>query len=100
MDKYNVQILKRAYNNIDEIYAYISKELVAPDAAIKLVEKLEEAINSLELMPRRFPFRRTGLYSNRGYRQVFIDNYTIIFRINETDKIVTVVAVKYLKSLY
>ncbi len=98
LDKYNVEILKRAYTNIDDIYGYIANELLAPDAAINLVEKFEEAMFSLETMPNRFPTRKTGSYANKGYRQIFVGNFTIIFRINEVKKLVTVVTVKYSKS--
>lgn len=98
LDKYSIQILKSAYKNIDDIYAYISNELLAPDSAINLVSKLEESILSLETMPKRFSIRRTGRYSNKGYRQIFVDNFIIIFRINELNKVVSVVAVKYSKG--
>lgn len=44
LDKYSIQILKSAYKNIDDIYAYISNKLLAPDSAVNLVSKLEEFI--------------------------------------------------------
>ncbi len=98
LDKYRVEILKGAYENIDDIYAYISNELLVPDSAINIVDKFEQCIFSLETMPMRFPIRRTGRYSNKGYRQIFVEDFIIIFRINTLDKVVTVVTVKYAKS--
>lgn len=98
LDKYRVEILNRAYKNIDDIYEYIANELLAPDAAMHLVEKFEDALLSLETMPSRFPTRKTGSYANKGYRQIFVENFTIVFRINEVKKLVTVVKVKYTKS--
>ncbi|MBE6106960.1 MAG: type II toxin-antitoxin system RelE/ParE family toxin [Anaerovibrio lipolyticus] len=41
-------------------------------------------------------FRLTGRYSGKGYKQLLIDNYVAIFRIDEAEKIVWVVTVQYL----
>ena len=36
--------------------------------------------------------------ANRGYRQLFVENYTAIFRIDEAKKTVIVVTVRYSPS--
>jgi toxin ParE1/3/4 len=36
-----------------------------------------------------------GRYAGKGYKQLVIDNYVAIFRINENKKIVYVVTVQY-----
>ncbi|MCI8877000.1 MAG: type II toxin-antitoxin system RelE/ParE family toxin [Lachnospiraceae bacterium] len=38
---------------------------------------------------------REGRYAGKGYRQLLIDNYIVIFRINEADKTVYVVTIQY-----
>lgn len=98
MDKYKVIIFPRAYKNLDDIYSYIANELYVPNAALKLIDKLEQAIFSLEEMPFRFPQRKRGAYANKGYRQIFVDNFTVIFRVSEKTKEVFVVTVRYSKS--
>ncbi len=98
LNKYQVRLLSRAVEQIDDIYCYISNELKSNTAAKTLVEKLEETVISLEIMPHRFPRRRTGAFANRGYRQVFVKNFTIIYRIDEVKKGVLIVAVKYSRS--
>ena len=98
MDKYQVVMLSEAYNNIDEIYEYISKHLLEPQIALNMVDSIEEAILSLEQMPKRGAPRRHGVYASKGYRQLFVKNYTIIYRINEEDKQVIIVTVRYSKS--
>ncbi len=97
MDKYNVKLLSRAYNNLDEIYYYISTELYAEQAANNLIEDLEESILSLEYMPYRGSKRRNGAYANKGYRQLFVKNFTIVYRIDEVEQEVVVVTVRYSK---
>ena len=98
MVKYQVIISPRAYQNIDDIYEYIAKNLFATQAAMNLVDKLEEAILSLETMPQRFSKRQVGAYANRGYRQLFVKNFTVIYRIDETAKKVFIITVRYSKS--
>lgn len=98
MDKYQVIISPRAYQNIDDIYKYIAKKLFATQAAMNLVDKLEEAILSLETMPQRFTKRQVGSYANRGYRQLFVKNFTVIYKIDETAKKVFIITIRYSKS--
>ncbi len=49
-------------------------------------------------MPYRCPERKRGVYANRGYRQLFVENYTAVFRIDEVKKTVIVVTVRYSPS--
>lgn len=98
MDNYAVKLLKRAYRDLDGIYAYIAETLLEPGTALKLLDTLEEAILSLEQLPHRGTLRKTGVYTDKGYRQLFIRNFTIIYRINDADKQVIVVTIRYSKS--
>lgn len=98
MNKYDVKLLSAAYRNLDEIYEYIATELNAKESAIGLIDQLEEDVLSLEIMPQRGARRRVGAYANKGYRQLFVKNSTIVYRIDETKKQVIVVTVRYSKS--
>jgi plasmid stabilization system protein ParE len=51
LNKYDVKLLSAAYRNLDEIYEYIATELNAKESAIGLIDQLEEAVLSLEIMP-------------------------------------------------
>ena len=39
--------------------------------------------------------RRTGAFANRGYRQIFTKNFTIVYRIDEAKKMIVIVTVRY-----
>lgn len=95
MDKYEVKMLPKAYRDIDQIYEYILLEIKSPKAALNLVNSFEEAVLSLEKLPCRGAERKIGVYANRGYRQLFIKNFTIVYRIDEKMKHVIVVTIKY-----
>ena len=76
MDKYAVKLLTRALRDLNGIYVYIAKTLLAPDTAVKLVEDIEETIFRLEKLPyrarneesARMPIEATGSYSSRATR--------------------------------
>lgn len=98
MDKYQVRLLPLVYDQLDELYCYIATHFREPMIAMGYVDTIEEGILALETMPYRNPKRRTGAYANRGYRQLFVKNYTIVYRIEETTKEVVVVTVNYSRS--
>lgn len=100
MDKYTVKIMNRALRDLDSIYTYIAKTLVEPETALEVVDAIEQGICSLETMPRRCPERKIGAYANKGYRQMFIRNYTVIYRIDEKAGNVIIVTVRYSPSQF
>lgn len=95
MDKYTIKMTSRALRDLDGIYDYIAQTLSEPETAHNLVDRIENAILSLEMMPYRCPERKRGIYAFRGYRQLFIDNFTAVFRIDEENKMVILVTIRY-----
>ena len=100
MDKYKVSLTNRALRNLDDIYVYIAQTLLVPETALGLVDNIEKEILSLEEMPYRFPERKTGAYANKGYRQLFVGNYTVIYRIDEKRRQVIVITIRYSPSQF
>lgn len=98
MDKYVVKLYARAYRDLDDIYTYIAEHLLEPGTAINLVDELEKAIFSLEQLPERGPLRRTGAYANGKYRQLFVKNYVIIYKVLKEKREVHIVTVRYTPS--
>ena len=95
METYNVKLTPRALQDLDSIYTYISQSLMEPDTALKLLSRLEEAIFSLEQLPQRGALRKTGAYANRGYRQLLVENYLAVYRIDEVNRQVILLTVQY-----
>ncbi len=100
LDKYSVKLMSRAIDDLEDIYVYIAKNLLEPETALNIVEAIESEILNLDSMPYRCPERRNGLYANKGYRQLLIKNYIIIFRVDEKSKTVIIVTVRYSKSQF
>lgn len=100
MDKYEVKLTTRALRDLDGVYRYIANHLTEPRTAEKLLDEMENQILSLENMPYRCPERRTGMYANKGYRQLMVKNYTVIYRVNQSEHQVVIVTVRYSKSSF
>jgi plasmid stabilization system protein ParE len=98
LDKYDVKLYARACRDLDGIYAYIAENLSEPGTALKMVDELEKAILSLEHLPERGAIRRVGTYANGAYRQLFVGNYCIIYRVLKEKKEVHIVTVRYTPS--
>ena len=95
MEKYEVMLYPKAYRDIDEIYAYIALEKLASENAKGQTDRIWDAIDSLETFPQSHQDRLVGRYAGKGYKQLLIDNYVAIFKIDEKKKIVYVVTVQY-----
>ena len=95
LDKYKVKVNPRAIRDLDSIYEYIAGEKLAPENAKGQVERIKKSILGLDTFPQSHQERNEGRYAGKGYRQLIIDNYIVIFRISEPQKTVYVVIIQY-----
>ena len=95
MNKYKIKITPRAIRELDHIYEYIANEKLAPENAIGQINRIKKAILSLDIFPQSHQERNEGRYGGKGYRQLLIDNYIAIFRIDESLKTVYVITIQY-----
>ena len=95
MDKYKIKINPRAVRDLDSIYKYIANEKLAPENAKGQVDRNKKAILKLDTFPQSRQERNEGRFAGKGYRQLLVDNYIAIFRIDEIEKIVYIVTIQY-----
>jgi toxin ParE1/3/4 len=95
LDKYKVKINPKAIRELDSIYEYIANEKLAPENAKGQIDRIKKGILNLDTFPQSHQERNEGRYAGKGYRQLLIDNYIAIFRIDETCKTVYVVTIQY-----
>lgn len=93
--KYKIKINPKAIRELDHIYEYIGNEKLAPENAKGQVDRIKKAVLSLDTFPQSHQERNEGKYAGKGYRQLLIDNYIVIFRIDETHKTVYIVTIQY-----
>lgn len=95
LDKYRVKINPKAIRELDGIYEYIANEKLNPEDAKGQVARIKKAILGLSIFPQAHQEREEGRYGGKGYRQLLIDNYIAIFRIDEPNRSVYVVTIQY-----
>ena len=95
MDKYKVKVNPRAIRELNRIYEYIAKEKLAPENAKGQVDRIKKAVLGLDTFPQSHQERNEGRFAGKGYRQLLIDNYIAIFRVDELMKTVYVVTIQY-----
>lgn len=95
MDKYRVKVNPGAIRELDNIYEFLANEKLDPENAKGQVDRIKQAVLSLNTFPQSHQERNEGRYVGKGYRQLLIDNYIAIFRINEPHKTVYVVTIQY-----
>ena len=95
MDKYKVKVNPRAIRELDHIYEYIANEKLPPENAKTQVDRIKKSILRLDTFPQSHQERNEGRYSGKGYRQLLIDHYIAIFRMDEPQKTVYVVTIQY-----
>ena len=98
MDKYSVKLMSRAMRDLERIYTYIAETFLEPGTALALTEEVQAAVLSLDHMPYRCPERTLGVYANCGYRQLLVKKYTIVYRVDEANKQVIIVTIRYSAS--
>lgn len=95
MDKYIVKITPQAHSDMLEIFRYITNVLKAQPTAVKLLDKIETSINSLDTMPHRIPLVKEEPWHSQGIHIMPVHNFLIYFWINENLKEVHIIAVIY-----
>jgi len=95
MVKYRVKLNPRAFRDLDDIFAYIALEKLAPENAKGQTDRIKERLKTLDTFPQCHQERTEGRFAGKGYRQLLIDNYVAIYRIDEANKVVHVVTIQY-----
>ena len=95
MDKYQVKINSRAIRELNSIYEYIANKKSDIENGKKQLGRIKKAILKLATFPNSHQERTEARYAKDDYRKLLIDNYIVIFRIDEVNKIVYVITVQY-----
>lgn len=92
---YEVIISEQADVDLRKIYEYIAFELLSPDNAAGLLDRLERQITGLERFPERFRLYEKEPWHSRGLRVMPVDNYLVFYISDQGAGVVTVLRVMY-----
>lgn len=93
MDKYEVEITNEALENMDKIYNYITKTLLAPENAIGQYDRIANAILTLGTFPENYKLFDSEPEHSWGLHRMVVDNYLVCYLIDPG--IVTITDVLY-----
>ncbi len=86
---YSVNISSQADKDIRAIYEYIALSLLSPENAEAQLSRLENRIENLDQLPKRFP-----VYKN-DIRLMPVDNYLVFYSVEESAGTVSILRVMY-----
>lgn len=98
--KYDVIMSEEAHNDIDSVLNYIVYSLENPIAVKKLLCKIEEAYAALADNPFIYAHCNDSRLHNDGYRKAIINNYVLIYRVDEAGSTVYIARFFYGRQNY
>jgi len=94
-ENYSVRITAQAQTHLSEITRYVAYTLQAPEAALRMLDTLYEAIESLSFMPHRIALVEDEPWRSDGVRRMVVKNHLVYFWIDEPNAKVQIIAVIY-----
>ena len=92
---YTIKVTVQADNDLRNIYEYIAYELQSPENAGGQLNRIEKCIMSLKSMPERYRFYDREPWKSRGLHIVPVDNYCILYIVDNGNVTVSIMRVMY-----
>ena len=92
---YTIKVTVQADNDLRNIYEYIAYELQSPENAGGQLDRIEKCIMSLKSMPERYRFYDREPWKSRGLHIVPVDNYCILYIVDNGNMTVSIMRVMY-----
>lgn len=94
-NKFRLLISPKAAEDFESIFNYINSELCNPTAANALLDRFENAISRICLMPESCPKVNNEYVNNKTLRKLIVDNYIVFYKIKEENQSIEVIRVLY-----
>lgn len=95
MNEYEVRVTRQALEQMKEIVHYISNDLMAPDAADNLLDKMKAEITKLSSFPKKHALIDEEPWRTEGVRKIVAKNFLIYYWVDDENNRVQVTAVIY-----
>lgn len=92
---YKILITEKAEQDLDGIIQYLVGKLCNPDAAIHLLDAVEQLYGRLSETPFMYALCSHSLLSDREYRKAVLGGYLMLYRVEEN----TVFVERYFSDL-
>ena len=95
--KYSYRFTEKAAQDFDEILRYISVDLANPDAAQKFGRRVFEKVDVARSFPDLGAPIDNEFLSDKSVRKLFVDNYTLYYKVHHNEKMLSIVRIIYSK---
>lgn len=95
MNEYEVRVTRQALEQMKDIVHYISNDLMAPDVANKLLDKMRAEITKLLSFPKKYALIDEEPWRTEGIRKIVVKNFLIYYWVDDENNRVQVTAVIY-----
>ena len=95
---FHIHYSSKALNDLRNIYAYIAFQLQAPETAKRQIERIQEKICSLDLMPEKYALVEWEPWKSQNTHRVPIDNFVIFYIVYPNIKELTILRILYGKQ--
>ena len=85
---FNYVFTPLAEQDMDEIFNYISSELYNPQAADRLINRIQEEVERICAFPYSRPLLFNKILNAKGYRMIIVDNFNLFYVIKNKTVII------------
>lgn len=95
MEHYKMVYSVDALQDLEEIYLYISTQLLVPEIAVNQVNRIRKAIRALDSMPMRFALVEWEPWHSMEVHKLPVDHYVVFYVVNANTTTVSIVRIFY-----
>jgi toxin ParE1/3/4 len=93
--EYNLTITEVANQDMNKIFSYILNHLCNPKAAVDLADAIEGKYDEVCINPYMFEESRNKVLKNKSYHRLPVQNYIILYKIDEKNREVIIARIFY-----
>jgi len=98
--EYKLTITEAANQDMDKIFSYIFNHLCNPKAAVDIADAIEGKYDEVCMNPYMFEESRDMALKNKGYHRLPVQNYIILYKIDEMNREVIIMRIFYCGQNY
>ena len=95
MTEYSVEITDAAFVAIRDHARHVAIELAAPENAKRWLQRVRDAIDSLQRWPRRAPKAPEDAFVPYEVRQLVLENHLLLFTIDDEQRKVWILGLRH-----
>ena len=92
---YKLIVSKEAHTDVDDVVTHIAQELNNVQAAARFLDNLETSYRRIADNPFMYALCEDARLQEKGYRKVAVNNYLILYRVDEAENSAYVTRVVY-----